>query len=318
MWTRLVKFLKEWTLLVAIVSGIVLYFIYTRLPIDQGERDLTMQVVGVVQPVCIFLMLFLTFCKIDFKDLHYRHWHTSLLLIQGGSFIALCLLLIFFPDMPGKILVEGLSLCLICPTATAAAVVTRKLGGSAENITMYTILINILVSMLIPIFVPLLHPHTHLGFFASAALIWSRVFPLLLFPLVMAWFVRHFLPRLHSWCCKYPDLPFYMWCFTLILAIAVTAQIFDKTQIPGWEQIGLAVISLLACLLQFYIGRRVGRPFGDMISAGQGMGQKNTVLAIWMGYTFFDPVTSLAAGFYMLWHNLVNTFQLRKSLKSKH
>ena len=33
---------------------------------------------------------------------------------------------------------EGAMVCLICPTATAAAVITGKLGGSASSLTTYT------------------------------------------------------------------------------------------------------------------------------------------------------------------------------------
>ena len=63
-------------------------------------------------------------------------------------------------------------------------------------------------------------------------------------------------------------------------------------------------------VLQFYVGKKVGRKYDDTISAGQALGQKNTVLAIWMGYTFFTPVTAVAAGFYSVWHNVFNSYQL--------
>lgn len=66
---------------------------------------------------------------------------------------------------------------------------------------------------------------------------------------------------------------------------------------------------------QFYFGRRIGRRYGDTITAGQSLGQKNTVLAIWMGYTFFTPVTAIAGGFYSIWHNLVNSYQLYRAAK---
>lgn len=32
-----------------------------------------------------------------------------------------------------------------------------------------------------------------------------------------------------------------------------------------------------------------------------------------MGYTFFTPVTAIAGGFYSIWHNLVNSYQLYRS-----
>ena len=43
---------------------------------------------------------------------------------------------------------------------------------------------------------------------------------------------------------------------------------------------------------------------------GQALGQKNTVFAIWFAYTFMTPVTAIAGGFYSVWHNIVNTWQL--------
>lgn len=307
---QIIRFLKEWTLPVSMLSGVLMYLLFDFSPLTPVTKESILDVVKVIQPLLIFLMLFLTFCKVEVRDMHLRRWHIPLLTIQGLSFIALCLLILFDTSIPLRPLIEGLMLCLICPTATAAAVVTRKLGGSAANITTYTIYINILVSVLIPIFVPMLHPHAEHGFFTSAILILTRVFPLLLLPMLFAWMVKKYLPTLHYFCCKYPDLSFYLWGIALSLAIAVTTHTLVLSGISFTMQLGFAIVSLGACLCQFYIGRKIGARSDDTISAGQALGQKNTVLAIWMGYTFFDPVTSLAAGFYMIWHNVVNTYQL--------
>ena len=64
-------------------------------------------------------------------------------------------------------------------------------------------------------------------------------------------------------------------------------------------------------------GKKIGRRYDDSISSGQALGQKNTVFAIWMGYTFFTPVTAVAAGFYSVWHNVVNSYQLYLQRKSE-
>ena len=85
----------------------------------------------------------------------------------------------------------------------------------------------------------------------------------------------------------------------------------------GLDQFGLAVVSLVCCALQFWLGRKIGRHYNDAVSAGQALGQKNTVLAIWMGYTFFTPVTAVAAGFYSVWHNVVNSWQLYQQRKKE-
>ena len=46
------------------------------------------------------------------------------------------------------------------------------------------------------------------------------------------------------------------------------------------------------------------------VTAGQAFGQKNTVFVIWLGLIFLDPVTSVVGGFYSVWHNTVNSWQL--------
>lgn len=98
----------------------------------------------------------------------------------------------------------------------------------------------------------------------------------------------------------------------LTLAIAVTTRSLFHTHTTIATQLWLVAISLIACLFQFWIGRRIGAHYNDAVTAGQSLGQKNTVLSIWVGYTFFTPVTAIAGGFYSIWHNLINTYQLRR------
>ena len=75
-------------------------------------------------------------------------------------------LLIFVP-MGGSYreVFEAAMVCLICPTATAAAVITGKLGGSASSLTTYTLLSNILAAVAVPLIFPLVEPHTDVTFF---------------------------------------------------------------------------------------------------------------------------------------------------------
>lgn len=59
---------------------------------------------------------------------------------------------------------EGAMVCLICPTATAAAVITGKLGGSASSLTTYTLLSNLLAAVAVPLVFPLVEPHADITF----------------------------------------------------------------------------------------------------------------------------------------------------------
>ena len=74
--------------------------------------------------------------------------------------------------------------------------------------------------------------------------------------------------------------------------------------------------SMLACAIQFALGHRLGQHEEDTISATQACGQKNTVFIIWVGYTFLSPITSLAGGFYSIWPNVCNSYQLYRQAKA--
>ena len=76
--------------------------------------------------------------------------------------------------------------------------------------------------------------------------------------------------------------------------------------------VSLALISLATCAAQFLFGKVVAGHYGERISGGQAIGQKNTVLAIWMAQTYLDPLASVAPGAYVLWQNIVNSYQLWK------
>lgn len=57
---------------------------------------------------------------------------------------------------------------------------------------------------------------------------------------------------------------------------------------PVFVEVLIALAGLAACCVQFYLGKRIGGHYNDRISGGQALGQKNTVLAIWMSYTYLN------------------------------
>ena len=307
---KLIRFIKEWTLVISILVGVLAYFVFIAIPFPPAVHHFANQTVSIVQPLLLFSMLFLTYCRINPHDLRLCRWHLWVLALQAGFFIALAIILIFLPAGDLRIILEGAMLCLICPTATAGAVITGRLGGNINNITTYTILINILVSILIPTFVPFVHPNPELGFVNSSLLILGKVFPLLLLPLISAFLLRFISPSLTEKFAKRSDLSFYLWAVALALAITVTTRSIMHADLKLSTELWLVVVSLISCALQFWLGRKIGDRYNDTITPGQAFGQKNTVLAIWMGYTFFTPITSIVGGFYSIWHNIVNSYQL--------
>ena len=76
------------------------------------------------------------------------------------------------------------------------------------------------------------------------------------------------------------------------------------------RMVALALVALVLCLIQFAVGRAIGRRCGDRVVGAQGLAQKNTVLAVWMAWTYFDPVSSVAPAAYIAWQNIINSIQL--------
>ena len=74
---------------------------------------------------------------------------------------------------------------------------------------------------------------------------------------------------------------------------------------------------MIACISQFLVGRSIGTKLDNTISGGQGLGQKNTILAIWMAQTYLNPVASVAPGAYILWQNIVNSYQVWRKEQEK-
>ena len=314
---KIIEFMRNWTLPISMGTGVASYFFLSGTECLRPYHPYMSEVVDALQPILIFSMLFLSFCKIRPKELKLVAWQWKLLCIQGGTFMALGGLLALMPEAEWRILVEAAMICLICPTATAAIVVTGKLGGNTGSLTMFTILGNLSTAILVPLMIPVIHPQGDAHFIDNFLQIVGKVFPLLFCPFILAMFLQWACPRLVARIVKIKDMAFYLWTVALAIAMGITTKSLMHSPFPIYYEISIAAISLLACIFQFAIGRKLGKKYGEPLSAGQAAGQKNTIFAIWMSYTFLTPVTSLAGGFYSVWHNVYNSYQLYQKRKNQ-
>lgn len=309
---KIVTFIKNWSLPIAMLAGVAAYYAYVNMHfLDFTHKFVNEALHGYIQPSLIFCMLFVSFCKVDFKQLKPKMWMIWALLIQTMLFVSLGAIIIMSPDSKWKVVIESAMLCMICPTATAASVVTSKLRGNASAVVSYTCIINLAASIVTPAIVPLLDEGENgITFWSSFFLILRKVFPTLIFPLVIAFTLKKVAPEIHGKIKSLKNLAFNLWIVALALAIGVTVKAIVHSSEPLMSLAGIAMASLVCCLLQFYIGRKIGNHYHESIACTQSMGQKNTVFAIWMGATFMNPVTAMAGGFYSVWHNMINSYQL--------
>ncbi len=260
-----------------------------------------------ITPYLIFTMLLLTFSKISLRDLRLRLSHLYLLFIEIVGAIALYYILAPFD----QIVAQGMMICIICPTATAAAVVTGKLGGNVASITTYTLLCNIAVAFVIPALFPIIAPSVnHTSFLAAFSHIMGKIFPLLICPFLLAQLIRWLLPKTNAKLSSISGLAFYMWAIALTIAMGMTVRSLIEEPTDISTLIYLAIGSLIACLFQFFTGKAIGKSSNDTIACGQSLGQKNTILAIWICSAYLNPVTALAPGLYVIWQNIFNSTQL--------
>ncbi len=285
--------LKPWILPIAMVLGILLHN-YINL-------------VAGLSPCLIFLMLLITFCKVSPNDFHISKFIWILLSVQIlGAIAAFILIKPFSEDIA-----QGAFICIFCPTATAAPVITGILGGSITLLATYSLISNISVALLAPFLFSLIGTESNIEFSHSIFTIGSKVFPLILSPLALALLFRAYMPKVHKQIANRQSLSFYLWALALIIVVGNAVSFIMKEpadKIP--EMIAIALVSLVACCLQFYVGRKIGRRFGDKISGAQGLGQKNTVLAIWMALTYLNPISSVGPAAYVAWQNTINSIQL--------
>ncbi len=290
----MLRFLKNWTLPIAMLTGTIGYPFFSLL--------------SPVTPYLIFAMLLLTFSKITPDELKPTRMHFWLLLVQLGGSIGVYLALYRF----NPVVAQSAMVCVIAPTATAAAVITAKLGGSAASLTTYTLLGNIGTALAVPLLFPLVENRSAMEFGTAFLLILGKVFPLLIFPFLIAWFLLKAAPGIHRQLVRMNELAFYLWAVSLTIVTAKTVESLFHETADAHTELLIATAGLVTCALQFFIGKQIGSRFGDRISGGQALGQKNTVLAIWMAHAYLHPLAAVGPGSYVLWQNIFNSWQLWK------
>ena len=79
---KLLRFLKDWTLPVAIAVGSVCYLTFWYVPQLDELGDTLGGVVDAVFPWMVFSTLFSTFCRIDFHQMRPHRWHIGVIVTQ--------------------------------------------------------------------------------------------------------------------------------------------------------------------------------------------------------------------------------------------
>ncbi|HJC92797.1 MAG TPA: transporter [Candidatus Phocaeicola excrementigallinarum] len=305
----LIRFFKKWTLPCSMAVGACVYLLFSKvdflIPIGDTAGPFFIE----IMPFLIFAMLYVTFCKIRLHDLRLSAWHGWLQAIR----VALAGLLILAMTHTGgatKLILEGMFVCVMCPTAAAAAVITDKLGGSIASMTVYTLIDNGLTAILIPLFFPLVEKEADITFATSFLIILEKVATVLILPFCCAMATRKWLPKVAEKIKSVKNLAFYMWGFNLSIVMGLTMHNILTARLDGMTMALLLLLPLAVTFILFGIGKAVGKRYDDSVSGGQALGQKNTIVGIWLTITYLNPTAAIAPCAYVIWQNSVNSWQL--------
>lgn len=292
--------LRTYALPIAMIAGFVAHELATS--------------VAFLTPYLLFAMLLVSYCKLDIRSLRVTPMYLWMLAVQ----FVLAWVVYGLVSLYDPIVAQGAFICLFCPTATSAPVVAAMLGGNLSLLVGYSLLCNMLVAFTAPIFFSLIGVHTELAFFDSVMIICKQVLPLLLLPLLLAVLMQRYAPRLHNAVRNRPSISFYLWVVALFIVVGKSVGFVMKQPLSSLPQeIALALLALVCCVAQFVIGRKIGARYGDRVSGAQGLGQKNTVLAIWMALTYLHPIASIAPASYVIWQNIINSGQIMRKEQSR-
>ena len=98
-------------------------------------------------PYLISVMLLITCCRLSIREMRFTRLHAWMLMVQVFGSVIVYGVLCYFD----RVLAEAMMICVLAPTAVAAAVITGMLGGSVPCLATYTLASNLCVAIVAPV-----------------------------------------------------------------------------------------------------------------------------------------------------------------------
>jgi BASS family bile acid:Na+ symporter len=195
----------------------------------------------------------------------------------------------------------------IAPTATAAPVIIGFLQGQVEYVVGAVLVSNVTMSLLLPLVLPFV-----VGNVVEVS-IWQVLRPVLVtmfVPLILARLSRHLPQGTQAVIRRGKAITFIFWLMALLISTSKASD-FLRNDISATAAavIPIALISLVLCIVNFSLGALLGGSRFRQESS-QSLGQKNNAFVIWVALTFINPLVAMGPTFYILYHNLYNSWQI--------
>ena len=193
------------------------------------------------------------------------------------------------------------------PTATAAPVIIGFLQGQVEYVVGAVLISNVTMSLLLPVALPFV-----VGDVVEVS-IWQVLKPVLVtmfIPLALARLSRLLPEKTQSAIRQGKAFSFPFWLLALLISSAKASDFLrNDVSASATAVLPIALVSLALCILNFSVGSLLG---GERFrqESSQSLGQKNNAFVIWVALTFINPLVAMGPTFYILYHNLYNSWQI--------
>jgi len=251
----------------------------------------------------LMVMLFLAFLDLQIQFSTFRQGIWRVLLANlAVAFISYAILSFFDHDLALTAFLTG-----IAPTATASPVLVSFVGGQVPFVVAAVLLTNIAIALVIPFVLPGL-----VGADLQIS-VWQVLQPVLLvmfIPLILARLSEQLPQKARAFLRLGKRYNFPVWLFNLLI-ISANASQFVRNEHSGslLPLFQIAMLALVLCILNFSAGALIAKPAYRQESS-QALGQKNITFVIWIALTFINPMAAMGPTFYIIYHNLYNSWQI--------
>lgn len=194
------------------------------------------------------------------------------------------------------------------PTANAAPVITGLLGRREDYATVSVVSTNLFTAVaLAPVSALVFGDALEIDTFSLA---WKTMM-LVGVPFALSVIFRNFMKPVAAFVRRWKFLSFYLWMVMLFTVCAQSSAYVSKQEnLSPTLLLEIFALAAALCAVNFAAGYFLGEPRFRR-ECSQSLGQKNTMLMLWVGLAFFNPVVALGPTFYVVCHNLWNSWQLR-------
>lgn len=262
-------------------------------------------------PVMIMIMLLFSFIDVKFNrsSMGWSHLRIPIFMVALAS-VAYVVVKKLTGDENFAVMAFLIGMT---PTANAAPVITNLLGRREDYVTLSVVLTNLFTAFaLAPVVALVIGSAIQID---TTALAWKTIL-IIGAPFALAMVLRNFLKPVAEFIRKIKFLSFYFWMVMLFTVCAQSSTYICRQDDLSWLILGeIFALSATMCAICFTSGYFLGEKHFRR-ECSQSLGQKNTMLMLWVALAFFNPIVALGPTFYVVCHNLWNSWQLRSRKES--